>query len=166
MFQREFAMRLVAAPGSEFYCRLSVNAQLLSKITHVMKVGRNNFRPPPKVESSVVKIEPYWPAPSVDFEEWDGMLRILFSRKNRTLAANFKTTSVLSLLEKNLRTFCAIQNRPLPESLNGCQPDGMKQLVLSVLESVDFQEKRAAKMDIDDFLKLLEAFHASNIHFK
>ena len=39
MFQREFAMRLVAPPGDALYCRLSVNTQLLSKTTHLMKVS-------------------------------------------------------------------------------------------------------------------------------
>ncbi len=58
MFQREFAMRLVAKPGEEFYCRLSANVQLLAKVDHIMKVGKNNFRPPPQVESSVVRMEP------------------------------------------------------------------------------------------------------------
>ena len=38
MVQREFAMRLVARPGDELYCRLSVNAQLLARCSHVMKV--------------------------------------------------------------------------------------------------------------------------------
>merc|ERR1719272_2500546 len=58
MFQREFAQRLVAKPGDSLYCRLSVNTQMLSRVDHVMKVGKNNFRPPPKVESSVVRIVP------------------------------------------------------------------------------------------------------------
>lgn len=71
MFQREFAQRLskltsrfchcprhsplftwavtVAKPGDTLYCRLSVNTQLLARVDHVMKVGKNNFRPPPKV---------------------------------------------------------------------------------------------------------------------
>lgn len=49
MFQREFAQRLVAKPGDKLYCRLSVNTQLLARIDHIMKVGKNNFRPPPKV---------------------------------------------------------------------------------------------------------------------
>ncbi|OMJ14836.1 Dimethyladenosine transferase, partial [Smittium culicis] len=48
MFQREFALRLIARPGDSLYCRLSVNVQLYSKVTHVMKVGKNNFKPPPK----------------------------------------------------------------------------------------------------------------------
>ena len=58
MFQREFALRLIARPGDELYCRLSVNVQLYAKVEHVMKVGKNNFRPPPQVESSVVRLEP------------------------------------------------------------------------------------------------------------
>jgi 18S rRNA (adenine1779-N6/adenine1780-N6)-dimethyltransferase len=49
MFQQEFAMRLVAQPGSDLYCRLSVNVQLLAKVDHLMKVSKNNFKPPPKV---------------------------------------------------------------------------------------------------------------------
>jgi 18S rRNA (adenine1779-N6/adenine1780-N6)-dimethyltransferase len=56
MFQKEFADRMVAKPGSEVYCRLSVNLQLMARVDHLMKVGRNNFKPPPKVESAVVRI--------------------------------------------------------------------------------------------------------------
>ena len=38
-----------------------------------MKVGRNNFRPPPQVESSVVRIEPKMGSerPNISFEEWE-----------------------------------------------------------------------------------------------
>lgn len=56
MFQKEFAQRLIAKPGSDLYCRLSVNVQLLARVDHLIKVGRNNFKPPPKVESSIVRI--------------------------------------------------------------------------------------------------------------
>ena len=45
MFQEEFAMRLTARAGDELYCRLSVNTQLLARVDHLLKVGRNNFRP-------------------------------------------------------------------------------------------------------------------------
>lgn len=38
MFQREFALRLVARPGDALYCRLSVNAQMWADVSHVMKV--------------------------------------------------------------------------------------------------------------------------------
>lgn len=74
MFQEEFALRLTAKPGEALYCRLSVNTQLLAKVDQLIKVGRNNFRPPPKVESRVVRIEPRNPPPPVNFTEWDGMV--------------------------------------------------------------------------------------------
>ncbi|CAA3011654.1 ribosomal RNA small subunit methyltransferase [Olea europaea subsp. europaea] len=109
MFQREFAMRLVAQPGDNLYCRLSVNTQLLARVNHLLKVGRNNFRPPPKVDSSVVRIEPRKPLPVVKFKEWDGLVRICFNRKNKTLGSIFRQKSVLSMLEKNYKTLQASQ---------------------------------------------------------
>ncbi|KAL2246805.1 ribosomal RNA small subunit methyltransferase-like [Sesamum indicum] len=109
MFQREFAMRLVAQPGDTLYCRLSVNTQLLARVNHLLKVGRNNFRPPPKVDSSVVRIEPRKPLPPMNFKEWDGLVRICFNRKNKTLGSLFRQKTVLSLLEKNYKTLQALQ---------------------------------------------------------
>lgn len=108
MFQREFAMRLVAQPGESLYSRLSVNTQLLSRVSHILKVGKNNFRPPPKVDSSVVRMEPRNPPPPVNFNEWDGLVRLCFSRKNRTLGAIFKTNAVADLLARNHRTVQAL----------------------------------------------------------
>lgn len=105
LIQREFAMRLVAKPNSEFYCRLSVNVQLLSKVEHIMKVSKKNFCPPPKVESSVVRIEPKNPLPDINYLEWDGLLRICFGRKNKTLGAIFKQKKVLDLVYNNYLKF-------------------------------------------------------------
>ena len=155
MFQREFALRLVAKPDDELYCRLSVNTQLLAKVQHVMKVGKNNFRPPPKVESSVVRIEPISPPPPINLQEWDGLLRIVFSRKNKTLFASFKTDTVLTMLEHNYKTFASLNGRPVPENLD------IKAIIQGVLERGNLLEQRAAKMDLDDYLKcalLLESF--------
>lgn len=109
MFQREFAMRLVAQPGDKLYCRLTVNTQLHARISHLLKVGRNNFRPPPKVDSSVVRIEPKKPRHEVNQKEWDGFLRICFNRKNKTLGAIFRQKNVISMLEKNYKTVQALK---------------------------------------------------------
>jgi 18S rRNA (adenine1779-N6/adenine1780-N6)-dimethyltransferase len=38
-------------------------------------IRKQNFRPPPKVESRVVRIELKNPPPPVNFTEWDGMVR-------------------------------------------------------------------------------------------
>ena len=58
MFQREVAERIVAAPGSAGYGRLSVLAQWRSRAKLAMKVHRSAFVPPPKVMSAVVHIVP------------------------------------------------------------------------------------------------------------
>jgi len=159
MFQREFAQRLVAQPGDKLYCRLSINTQLLARVDHLMKVGRNNFRPPPKVESSVVRLEPRNPPPPVNFQEWDGLTRVCFVRKNKTLGAAFTSTGVLLMIEKNFRVQCSLQGREMPQGFS------VREEVDKVLDSIQFREKRARVMDIDDFMKLLHAFNAAGIHF-
>jgi 18S rRNA (adenine1779-N6/adenine1780-N6)-dimethyltransferase len=111
MFQREFAMRLVAQPGSALWSRLSANVQLYAKVDYVMSVGKNNFRPPPNVESSVVRLVPLDPPPPVRFEEFDGLTRIIFSRRNKTVHASFQAKGVTEMLEKNWRTWCSEQNK-------------------------------------------------------
>ena len=126
MFQREFALRLTARPGDALYCRLSVNAQFWAKITHIMKVGKNNFKPPPQVESSVVRIEPKvgTERPGVSWDEWDGMLRICFVRKNRTMRASWLgTKEVLAMVERNYRVWCAMNNVTLDETVIGEEED-------------------------------------------
>lgn len=85
MFQREFAERIVARPGSATYCRLSVNCQLLAACALVQRIGAAQFRPPPKVDSAVVTLDPRgWP-PGLDFDDWDALLRVCFASKNKTL---------------------------------------------------------------------------------
>ena len=121
MFQREFALRLFAKPGDKLYSRLSVNAQMWARIDHIMKVGKNNFKPPPAVESSVVRIVPKNPRPKISYDEWDGLLRLCFVRKNKTLRSSFlSTTSVMDMLEANYRLWCAqndvaLQDGPAPD---------------------------------------------------
>jgi len=159
MFQREFAMRLVAKPGDKLYCRLSINTQLLARVDHIMKIGKNNFRPPPKVESSVVRIEPKNPPPPINFKEWDGLVRIVFVRKNKTVAANFGSKAVLDLIEKNYRTQCSLEGTLLDEGFD------MKDKIMKLLEESEFSQKRARTMDMDDFLNLLNLLNSNGIHF-
>eukprot|EP01041_Mallomonas_annulata_P011846 gene11846-24835_t len=160
MLQLEFAQRLTAKPGNTLYCRLSVNTQLLAKVENLLKVGKANFRPPPKVDSMVVRIELRNPAPEVNFIEWDGLVRLLFNRKHKTLHAILTTKATIILLESNMRTQMALNNGMIPEPF----PD-IKLLVEEVLTTEKYSDKRAANMDNDDFLCLLAAFNAKGIHF-
>ncbi|CAG9999308.1 unnamed protein product [Clonostachys byssicola] len=146
MFQREFALRLTARPGDALYCRLSVNAQFWAKITHIMKVGKNNFRPPPQVESSVVRIEPKLgkDRPNISWDEWDGLLRVCFVRKNKTLRASWLgTKEVLAMVERNYRTWCAMNGVAVDESLVEDSPDDIE-----VDDAGDDEDGNG--MDVDD----------------
>ncbi|HEU4989908.1 MAG TPA: 16S rRNA (adenine(1518)-N(6)/adenine(1519)-N(6))-dimethyltransferase RsmA [Gemmatimonadaceae bacterium] len=58
LVQREVADRLTAAPGSRAYGALSVNVQALARAEFVAAVPAGAFRPPPKVESAIVRITP------------------------------------------------------------------------------------------------------------
>lgn len=91
-----------------------------------MKVGKQNFRPPPQVESSVVRIEPKLgpDRPRVSWAEFDGLLRIVFSRKNKTVKASFGTKEVLAMLEKNFRVWCALNDVVVDDSALGEEGDG------------------------------------------
>ncbi len=58
MFQREVALRIVAAPGSKTYGRLSVLVQWRCEARIMFDVNAAAFVPPPKVTSSLVRIVP------------------------------------------------------------------------------------------------------------
>jgi 16S rRNA (adenine1518-N6/adenine1519-N6)-dimethyltransferase len=58
MFQREVAERLVAAPRSSAYGRLSVLVQWLCEARILFDIPARAFTPPPKVTSSVVRLVP------------------------------------------------------------------------------------------------------------
>ncbi len=119
MYQHEFAMRLVAKPGDGMFCRLAANTQLLARVNHLLKVGKNNFRPPPKVDSSVVRIEPRNPPPPVNFLEWDGLVRLCFGRKNKTLSAIFRQGSTLALMEQNFELAKALKQGMVVDGSGG-----------------------------------------------
>ncbi|HEY8586192.1 MAG TPA: 16S rRNA (adenine(1518)-N(6)/adenine(1519)-N(6))-dimethyltransferase RsmA [Rhodanobacter sp.] len=58
MLQKEVVERMAAEPGSKIYGRLSVMLQLACRVEPLFDVPPEAFRPPPKVESSVVRLIP------------------------------------------------------------------------------------------------------------
>ncbi|KAL8799074.1 MAG: hypothetical protein Q9182_006170 [Xanthomendoza sp. 2 TL-2023] len=149
-FQSEFASRLTALPGSPLYSRLSVNAQMYAHVTHILKVGRNNFKPPPQVDSSVVRLVPKNPRPRIVFEEWDRMLRVCFGRKNRTLrAAWLGSRKVLDWVEGCWRGWRAINGVIDDEGVEG--GDAMEVEAARVEDVVEEEEEEewGGIMDVD-----------------
>lgn len=118
-----------------------------------MKVGRQNFRPPPQVESSVVRIEPKLgkDRPAVSWAEFDGLLRIVFSRKNKTVRASFGTKEVLALVERNYRTWCAMNNVAVDETIVEDGADADEDMDMDVDGAGDVDEEDIdGGMDVSD----------------
>src|SRR3989304_620070 len=68
MLQREVVERMVAAPSTPEYGRLSVMLQYRFRMRNLISVPSSAFRPAPKVESAVVRLLPLVPpqAPTSD----------------------------------------------------------------------------------------------------
>ena len=81
MLQLEVVERMVAAHSTQEYGRLSVALQARFKMKKLFNVSKGAFRPPPKVESAVVRLEPLPEQRKLD----DDLLRRAFSARRKTL---------------------------------------------------------------------------------
>jgi 16S rRNA (adenine1518-N6/adenine1519-N6)-dimethyltransferase len=88
MLQREVVERMAARPGGKEYGRLSVMLQLRCIVQPLLRVPAGAFRPPPKVESAVVRLLPRAPRelPAVDPGKLDRIVRAAFGQRRKTLA--------------------------------------------------------------------------------
>ncbi|MDX1984048.1 MAG: 16S rRNA (adenine(1518)-N(6)/adenine(1519)-N(6))-dimethyltransferase RsmA [Bryobacteraceae bacterium] len=86
LVQREVAERLVAKPGSRDYGYLSVRTQYLAEAELLFPVPPKAFRPPPKVDSAVVRLT-MRPGVTAD-EEFLRFAGVCFRQKRKTLRNN------------------------------------------------------------------------------
>jgi 16S rRNA (adenine1518-N6/adenine1519-N6)-dimethyltransferase len=90
MFQKEVADRIVAAPGSDAYGRLSVAGQWRAEPRIAMTVNRSAFVPPPKVTSAVVHIVPKDAPAGVDPTTMDRLTEAAFGQRRKMLRSCLK----------------------------------------------------------------------------
>jgi len=101
MFQKEVAERIVAAPGSKDFGRLSVLAQWRSNARIVMNVHRSAFVPPPKVMSAVVHIVPKEMPAGVEPAVLEKLTEAAFGQRRKMLRSSLKNLpGALHALEK------------------------------------------------------------------
>ncbi|RME27971.1 MAG: ribosomal RNA small subunit methyltransferase A, partial [Candidatus Zixiibacteriota bacterium] len=58
MVQKELAMRIAGQPGSKDWSPLSIFTQLHFVVERCFDVSPKSFRPPPRVDSAVIRLEP------------------------------------------------------------------------------------------------------------
>lgn len=90
MMQKEVAERLVAQPRTKEYGILSVQTQLLSDVELLFEVPPTVFRPPPKVDSAVVRLRFARPAPDTDLLFLKKLVRMAFNQRRKKLSNAIK----------------------------------------------------------------------------
>lgn len=120
MLQREVAERLVAGPGSKTYGALSVLTQLYGDVRLAFRVPAGAFRPPPKVESAVVRLD-VLPEPRVtlaDEHRFHVVVRAAFGQRRKTLANALASGLGVSVDKaRNAATLAGIDPRRRAETL-------------------------------------------------
>jgi 16S rRNA (adenine1518-N6/adenine1519-N6)-dimethyltransferase len=87
MLQREVVERMAASPGTKAYGRLTVMLAAACRVAPLFDIGPGAFRPPPRVWSSVVRLEP-WPEPPFalpDPARFAELVRRAFGQRRKTL---------------------------------------------------------------------------------
>ena len=94
MVQKEFALRLIAKPGTKDFSRLTVNAGTRSEIHILFNVNRNVFSPVPKVDSSVISIKKK--KCDIDIIKFNNFLIKIFSMRRKKLSTILKYNGIYS----------------------------------------------------------------------
>jgi len=85
MLQKEVVARMVARPGNKDYGRLSVMLQWRYLIEAVLSVPPSSFDPPPRVDSTVVRMQPLAPSTDVDAALLGELVSVAFSQRRKLL---------------------------------------------------------------------------------
>ncbi len=94
MFQREVAERIVAAPGSKQYGRLSVLAQWRTRAKILFDVKPSAFVPPPKVTSSLVELIPRATPVACHLPALERITEAAFGQRRKMLRQSLKGLGV------------------------------------------------------------------------
>lgn len=86
MVQQEVADRILARPGRKDYGPLSVFVQVHARVTRLLNLPPGAFSPPPKVRSTVLRLEFAAPAAAIPDERlFERMVKALFGARRKTL---------------------------------------------------------------------------------
>jgi len=101
MLQKEVVDRIVAKPGDSAYGRLGIMLQYFCRAEYVFTVKPGAFRPPPKVDSAIVRLIPHEKAPvDIDnFDEFSKLVNFSFTQRRKTLRNILKGKLDVSQIE-------------------------------------------------------------------
>jgi 16S rRNA (adenine1518-N6/adenine1519-N6)-dimethyltransferase len=113
MFQREVAQRFAGSPGNKDYGIISVLAQAYYDIEYLFTVNEDEFIPPPKVKSGVIRMRRKFGVElGCDEKLFKQVVKTSFNQRRKTLRNSLK-----SLTQGKTDTSDAIWNKR-PEQLS------------------------------------------------
>ena len=95
LVQKEVAARLAARPGTRDYGYLTVKTQFLAEVKALFDVRPSAFRPPPKVDSTLVRLEPHDRAAELGIAgtaQFLAFTSLCFRQKRKTIRNNLAAT--------------------------------------------------------------------------
>ena len=101
MLQKEVVDRMAAGPGSKTYGRLSVMMQAWCRIEALFEIGPGAFRPAPKVDSAIVRLQPY-PDPPWTIDDpafFSSLVAAAFAQRRKTLRNSLRKMIAAELIE-------------------------------------------------------------------
>jgi 16S rRNA (adenine1518-N6/adenine1519-N6)-dimethyltransferase len=127
MFQLEVAERIVAAPGTAAYGRLSVLAQLTCAADIMMRVPPGAFTPPPAVMSAVVRFVPHRLQPAAGLlAAVERVTAASFGQRRKMLRGSLRALGGAALLER-----AGIDPERRAETLSVCEIVALARALIS-----------------------------------
>lgn len=119
LIQKEVAERITASPGTRDYGYLSVECQSLARAEYLFQVPPGAFRPPPRVDSAVIRLTPL--ERTVDPAGFLEFVSVCFRQKRKTLRNNLSALFDLegvTGLERRAEQLTIAEFRQLSDELN------------------------------------------------
>lgn len=121
MLQKEVVQRMAAAPGDKAYGRLGIMVQYYCRVDTLFLVPPEAFNPQPKVESAIVRLQPYDkpPHPAKDIKLFQRLVNVAFQQRRKTLRNALKQLAPVELIDAlELDTSRRPENLSLQEFVN------------------------------------------------
>lgn len=136
MYQKEFALRMCARPGTPEVGRLSIMAQTYADIEPCFELSPNAFSPKPQVRSVVLRIVPHEPRFPIGNKRWYAeVVKALFSHRRKTV-------------RNGLKALAGIAGRDRVEAMISSLP-------------ADILSSRPEELQLEDFAEIANAIPAN-----